>query len=130
MWPPTASRPRSPYPRGACLVTFLIGLGVACGARPGTVQEPTEPVAEALATEREPLAQRPGRLLRLRLPVTGSADSAFRSIVERTKTRLLAESDGTTRPVIVIEFVPLNEGDGYGQGTDFALRANASSLPD
>jgi len=68
---------------------------------------------------------RAGRMLRLRLPITGSADSAFRSIVDRTKQQLLSEANQNvqgdrTRPVIVIEFAPLASGDGFGQGTEFA----------
>lgn len=94
------------------------------------VDAPAEAEAQKDATEKDAAQnaddadqqtppRRPGRLLRLRLPITGSADSVFRSIVERTKTRLLAESDGESRPVIVIEFAPLAEGDGFGQGTEF-----------
>lgn len=83
-------------------------------------QEPSEPeAAEEQAPEKSEPSRSVGCLLRLRLPITGSADSVFRSVVERTKTRLLAESDGETQPVIVIEFAPLGEADGYGQGTEF-----------
>ncbi len=35
---------------------------------------------------------RPARLLRLRLPITGNADSTFRSIIDRTQSQLLAEA--------------------------------------
>ncbi len=70
------------------------------------------------SVDRPPL--RVGRLLRLRLPITGNADSAFRSLVDRTKKTLLAEATGDARPVIVIELAPIAAGEGFGQGSDFA----------
>lgn len=84
---------------------------------PATLQAQEE-AADAPADQADE-ARRPGRLLRLRLPITGSADASFRSIVQRTKSRLLADYDGEDRSVIVIEFAPLADGDGFGQGTDF-----------
>ena len=93
----------------------MLAVSVALTATPLWAQEADDPPA----ADQQDEMRRPGRLLRLRLPITGSADSAFRSIVQRTKTRLLTDYDGEDRPVIVIEFAPLAEGDGFGQGTDF-----------
>ncbi|QDU59097.1 hypothetical protein Pan181_53380 [Aeoliella mucimassa] len=70
--------------------------------------------------EQQQEEKRPARLLRLRLPITGNADSAFRSMLDRTRKQLLAEPGNGQRPVIVIEFVPLAGADGFGQGTDFS----------
>lgn len=89
-------------------------------AEAAEANEPADPPADPIEAP-----DRAGRLLRLRLPITGSADSAFRSIVDRTKQQLLAEANQNEggdrqRPVIVIEFAPLASGDGFGQGTDFA----------
>lgn len=85
-------------------------------------QPQAEPLADLAVVKK---SERTGRLLRLRLPITGSADSAFRSVVERTKQQLLAEAkqnggDEAVRPVLVIELAPLASGDGFGQGTEFA----------
>ncbi|MGI9456620.1 MAG: hypothetical protein ACR2NU_08665, partial [Aeoliella sp.] len=106
------------------MALFPVVAGYALGQEPPAVDaKPTatdsEPPAVASMPPTEP-ALRAGRLLRLRLPITGNADSAFRSIVQRTKQRLLDESTGEQRPVIVIEFAPLAEGEGFGQGSDFA----------
>lgn len=100
---------------------LFVGLLISSDA-PGAQEPAAEPVpkADAAGAPAEDEPRRPGRLLRLRLPITGNADAAFRSIVERTRNSLLAEAQGDTRPVLVIEFVPLAEGDGFGQGTDFA----------
>lgn len=98
-----------------CAGFALLAVSVAMVAAPLSAQE----ADEQPAADQQDELRRPGRLLRLRLPITGSADAAFRSIVQRTKTRLLTEQQGEARPVIVIEFAPLAEGDGYGQGTDF-----------
>ncbi len=97
-----------------CLMLGLVAAAhISVGAQEAGEQADT-------VREQDDSPRRPARRLRLRLPITGSADLAFRSIVERTRDRLLQESDGKTRPVIVIEFVPLAEGDGFGQGTEFA----------
>lgn len=111
-------------PASVCTVPLAVWMLVVLAAmspRLLRAQDDAAPAAEAEAeAEADPTNnQRTGRLLRLRLPITGAADSVFRSMVQRTKARLLAESKGDERPVIVIEFAPLAEGDGYGQGTDF-----------
>ena len=94
------------------LLAAVVMLVVAGGiVRPAVAQE--DQVAEADD-------RRPARLLRLRLPVTGNADRSFTAIIDRTKERLLAEAVGESRPVIVIEFAPLGDGEGFGEGSDFA----------
>ncbi len=65
---------------------------------------------------------RPARMLRLRIPLTGNADSSFRSILDRTRSELLAgtEGGGENRPVIVIELASLGDEADGGKGSDFA----------
>lgn len=133
---PSGSRPPTTLWSTAIAWSLFIGLFAFTAAPLAQAQDPAaEPAVEANEANEandagqdpedasEPPARealKPGRLLRLRLPITGNADAAFRSIVERTKNSLLAESKGDDRPVLVIEFVPLAEGEGFGQGTDFA----------
>lgn len=127
MWQPSGLQPSLTLSAGLRSLVFLLSLALFGSPNSSTAQEAADPAPaaddqqadEQPSDDQEP-SRRPGRLLRLRLPITGSADAAFRSIVERTKNRLLAESKEGERPVIVIEFNPLAEGDGFGQGTDFA----------
>ena len=65
---------------------------------------------------------RSARMLRLRLPLTGNVDSSFRSILDRTRSELLAPDapQRETRPVIVIELATLGDEQEGGKGSDFA----------
>ena len=107
------------WPRWVVCAVALLGVTVAPLAWSQDEIPANAPPAEADAAPPAPEG-RPARLLRLRLPITGNADSAFRSIIDRTTTQLLAEATPGERPVLVIEFVPLAGADGFGQGTDFS----------
>jgi membrane-bound serine protease (ClpP class) len=98
--------------RVAAVVLLLASVATAAAQAP-RANRPA-PAVEAGGSER------PARLLRLRLPLAGNADAAYRRLLERTKSELLAESSGDTRPVIVIEFFTLGDEQDGGQGSDFA----------
>jgi membrane-bound serine protease (ClpP class) len=60
-----------------------------------------------------------GRLIRVRLPLTGNADAHIRSSIQRVVTQLsrLPRREGH-RPTLILELVPQHR-DSYGEGTDF-----------
>lgn len=55
---------------------------------------------------------RPAKLVRLRLPLTGAADATYQSLLQRAVDQLAAVPAGAegARPLLVIEFVPAEEG--------------------
>jgi membrane-bound ClpP family serine protease len=87
-----------------------------------------------------PLADEPvgelgdGRLIRVRLPLTGNADAHIKSSIQRAISQLTSapRPDGAAggaqrRPVLILELVPKGGPAGYGEGTDFT---RAMSLAD
>ena len=62
-----------------------------------------------------------GKLVRIRLPLTGNADSHFKSVIQRAASALTGEqaAGDLRRPVIVLEFAPASRGTGTGEGSDF-----------
>src|SRR3990172_11959809 len=62
-----------------------------------------------------------GRLIRVRLPLVGNADSHVRGTIQRALDQLeaAARNQPDRRPVLVLEFVPSKRGEGYGRGSDF-----------
>lgn len=77
--------------------------------------EQDEPVLGTEATEVET------RLIRLKLPITGDADSELKNVIRRALAQLKAGESRADerRPVLVLEFDPKRGGDGFGQGSDF-----------
>ncbi len=82
-------------------------------------------VLPALGQDQQParqLDERRATLVRLRLPLTGNADAAFRGVALRAKSRLLeGPKDAAQRPVLVIEFAPNRESEGLGSDFERAL---------
>lgn len=69
-----------------------------------------------------------GRLLRVRLPLTGNADAHIKSSILRAAAQLRAlPRRGDGRPVLVLELVAKGGAGGYGEGTEFS---RAQSLAD
>lgn len=67
-----------------------------------------------------------GRLIRVRLPLTGNADDHFKSAIQRALAQLsrvdrrpLAEPGARRRPVLILELAPQRREGSYGEGTDF-----------
>jgi membrane-bound serine protease (ClpP class) len=61
-----------------------------------------------------------GRLIRIRLPLTGNADSHIKSSIDRALDQLtrLPAREGR-RLVLILELVPARRQGSYGEGTDF-----------
>jgi membrane-bound ClpP family serine protease len=61
-----------------------------------------------------------GRLIRVRLPLSGNADAHLKSSIQRALAQLtrLPARDGR-RPVLILELVPQRRHGGDGEGTDF-----------
>jgi membrane-bound serine protease (ClpP class) len=74
-----------------------------------------------------------GRLIRVRLPLTGNADAHIKSSIQRAISQLTrgpgrAQPAGAQRrPVLILELSPKGGPAGYGEGTDFT---RAMSLAD
>jgi membrane-bound serine protease (ClpP class) len=87
-------------------------------------QPAVEPAAEAAkppavdAAPNEDLGD--ARLIRVRLPLTGNADSHIKSTIQRVIEQLtrLPAREGR-RPTLVLEFSPQDGPASYGEGTDF-----------
>jgi membrane-bound ClpP family serine protease len=91
-----------------------------------------EPPAEPKAAEAGPEAAvaelGEGRLIQVRLPLTGNADAHIKSSIQRAVDQLerLPARDNR-RPVLILELVAKGGAAGYGEGTDFT---RAFSLAD
>ncbi len=61
-----------------------------------------------------------GRLIRVRLPLTGNAHTHLKSTIQRAVEQLsrLPRREGR-RPVLILELVPQRRHAGYGEGTNF-----------
>lgn len=69
-----------------------------------------------------------GRLIRVRLPLSGNADAHLKSSIQRALAQLTrTPSHAGRRPVLILELVPQRRNSGYGEGTDFT---RALSLAD
>jgi membrane-bound serine protease (ClpP class) len=69
-----------------------------------------------------------GRLIRIRLPLAGNADSHIKSAIQRAVAQLArAPHRDNRRPTLILELVPQRRHAGYGEGTDFT---RALSLAD
>lgn len=69
-----------------------------------------------------------GRLIRVRLPLSGNDDAHTKSAIQRAMTQLArAPHRDNRRPTLILELVPQRRHAGYGEGTDFT---RALSLAD
>jgi membrane-bound serine protease (ClpP class) len=61
-----------------------------------------------------------GRLIRIRLPLAGNADTHIKSTIQRVLAQLarLPRRDNR-RPTLILELSPQRRHSGYGEGTDF-----------
>jgi membrane-bound serine protease (ClpP class) len=61
-----------------------------------------------------------GRLIRIRLPLTGNADAHIKSSIDRALEQLtrLPNRQGR-RPLLILELSPARRQGSYGEGTDF-----------
>lgn len=84
-----------------------------------------KPAAEASAKAEEPVAELKteakgeGRLIRIRLPITGDADDRYKSVIKRVVDELSRLPHSDRRPTLVLELSPPNANAGSGEGTDF-----------
>ncbi len=61
-----------------------------------------------------------GRLVRVRLPLTGNADSQLIGVLQRAVATLKkSQRPGSGRPVLLLELTAQGGEGGYGEGTDF-----------
>lgn len=83
------------------------------------VAEPAaEPPAEAAKKPAEDLGE--GRLIRLRLPLTGDDDTRIINTISRVADELRRlPSVDKRRPTIILEFAPKSGETDYGEGTEF-----------
>jgi membrane-bound ClpP family serine protease len=79
---------------------------------------PPAPAAEAIGVPETELGD--GRLLRIRLPLVGNADTHIKTAIQRALDRFknTLQREGR-RPVLILELVPARRDSGYGEGTDF-----------
>jgi membrane-bound ClpP family serine protease len=60
-----------------------------------------------------------GRLIRIRLPLTGDADSHVKSAMKRVVDELGRLPKRERRPTLVLELSPQSANAGFGEGTDY-----------
>lgn len=78
--------------------------------------------AAGAAEEAAAAAVEPAALVKVHLPLTGSADQALQATLERTRDRLLAaakEQKSGERPLLVLEFAPRAGDANLGEGSQF-----------
>ncbi len=89
-------------------LTWIVAVfGLLVGTAVEAAQEaPAEPAIEEATTERRVA------LVRLRLPLTGSADAVYQARLQRAVDQLTAEpaAEAARRPLLVIEFTPDTDG--------------------
>jgi membrane-bound ClpP family serine protease len=70
-----------------------------------------------------------GRLIRVRLPLSGNADAHLKNSIQRAITQLTqAPSPDGRRPVLILELVPQRRDDGNGEGTDFTRALSVATF--
>jgi membrane-bound ClpP family serine protease len=81
---------------------------------------PADDTGRAAEAPKAEAALGDGRLIRVRLPIVGSADEHFKSAIQRAVNQLgsLPRQDGR-RPLLILELVPARRHGGFGEGTDF-----------
>ena len=102
-------------------------------AQPAAGEAPAEPpnddreagpgaeAAAAAAEAEAPAAQLgDGRLIRIRLPLTGNADAQIKSSIDRALDQLTQlPNRAGRRPLLILELSPARRQGSYGEGTDF-----------
>lgn len=109
----------------AALAMALVATSVSFAAKAeadaaAAKDAPQEKIAEKPAAEAPADDTGDGRLIRVRLPLTGNADTHTITIIQRLVAQLsqLPKRDGR-RPTLVIELAPRQDNAGFGEGTDF-----------
>lgn len=109
-----------------CAAFAAIVLGGRGECAEGKAKEPpANPAAEAPAKSEKPTnepataATGEGRLIRVRLPITGGSDERINSTIKRVVDELGRLPRGDRRPTLVLELSPPNANAGSGEGTDF-----------
>lgn len=85
--------------------------------------KPSEPVVDSAAGPAEEAAANlgDGRLIRVRLPLTGNADAHIISSIQRAVAELKrSQRPDSARPVLILELTAKGGEAGYGEGTDFS----------
>src|SRR5262245_61874702 len=97
----------------------MIGGFLACGVAVAAKAEKEAPRADSAEAPPRAADLGEGRLIRVRLPLTGNADAHIRSSIQRVVAQLsrLPRREGH-RPTLILELVPQRR-DSYGEGTDF-----------
>jgi membrane-bound serine protease (ClpP class) len=86
-----------------------------------------KPVAPPAAKPADERAENPaadlgdGRLIRVRLPLSGNADSHIKSAIQRAVAQLTRTPHrDNRRPTLILELVPQRHHANFGEGTDFS----------
>jgi membrane-bound serine protease (ClpP class) len=125
-----------------CLAALLafVGMVLLTACAYAAENEPEAPAVEADA-EAKQADQQPepnadaagdlgdGRLIRVRLPLVGNADSHIKTAIQRAVAQLmkLPRREGR-RPVLVLELGPARRNSGFGEGTDFTRAMSLASF--
>lgn len=104
--PPSRRQSIQKLPTGAQPIAATLGL-LLCAALVIAQEAP-----EAAPAEPSPAASRRVSLVRLRLPLTGSADAVYQSRLQRAVDQLTADpnAEDDRRPLLVLELTPDPEG--------------------
>lgn len=113
-----------------CVVWCAALAAIVLGGRGVCAEEKKQEAADKPAAEVPAKAEKPaaepaaektgeGRLIRIRLPLTGNADSHTNSVIKRVVDELGRLPRGDRRPTLVLELSPSNANAGAGEGTDF-----------
>jgi membrane-bound serine protease (ClpP class) len=121
----------------AVLAVIVFGHGAAVAQEDAEKVKPAGAAAEKPAEKELAGAEadlNDGRLIRVRLPLTGNADAHIKTSIQRAvrqlrnlPPRINAEDGAPRRPVLILELSPKGGPSGYGEGTDFS---RAQSLAD
>lgn len=76
-------------------------------------------VANQPASESAAATTDEGRLIRIRLPITGRSDERINGTIKRVVDELGRLPHNDRRPTLVLELSPPNANSGSGEGTDF-----------
>lgn len=84
-----------------------------------------DPTAEEIAAERKQVNGAElgdGRLIRVRLPLTGNADAHIKSAIQRAVDQLsrAPRDKSGRRPILVLEIEPARRHGSFGEGSDFS----------
>jgi membrane-bound serine protease (ClpP class) len=97
----------------------------------GAAKQTAKPAEDAATRKAEPATAADvgdGRLIRVRLPLSGNDDSHIKKAIERVIDQLgRSPKRNNRRPMLILELVPQRSQAGNGEGTDFT---RALSLAD